>query len=182
MIHAFCDFCGKDCQRSATLLTLTHFSNFARYHVDTRPYGIQEKSKSYVVCYECSVKHGLPNPYEDYDQITDQKMYYKEVLPPIQLTESNLTNPILPFSPGDTLYFINTYATDEMTNQIKIDLLKVTVEAIHQWSSGHWKVNLHTDKSNPRWKGFEVPLDAYGKTLFSDKEEALIRFGEMKKR
>lgn len=181
MIHAFCDFCGKDCQRNATLLTLTHFSNFARYHVDTKPYGIQEKSKSYVICHDCSVKHGLPNPYKDYDQITDQDMSYKEVLPPRQL-EYDSIEPTLPFSPGDILYLLYHSATNDLTNQIKTEILEVTVESIHQYSKGHWKVNLHTDKSNPTWRGFEVSLDSYGKTLFSDKKEALIKFGEMKKR
>lgn len=32
MIHAICDFCGKDCDRTATLLSMTPFQNFARYH------------------------------------------------------------------------------------------------------------------------------------------------------
>ena len=30
MIHAICDFCGKDCDRTATLLSMTPFQNFAR--------------------------------------------------------------------------------------------------------------------------------------------------------
>lgn len=34
MIHAICDFCGKDCDRTATLLSMTPFQNFARYHTD----------------------------------------------------------------------------------------------------------------------------------------------------
>lgn len=38
MIHAVCDVCGKDCDRGATLLSLTPFQNFARYHTDTQPF------------------------------------------------------------------------------------------------------------------------------------------------
>lgn len=43
MIHAICDFCGKDCDRTATLLSMTPFQNFARYHTDNEPYGNREK-------------------------------------------------------------------------------------------------------------------------------------------
>lgn len=43
MLHAICDFCGKDCDRTATLLSMTPFQNFARYHSDNTPYGLQSK-------------------------------------------------------------------------------------------------------------------------------------------
>lgn len=49
MIHAICDFCGKDCDRTATLLSMTPFQNFARYHTDNEPYGRREKNKK--LCY-----------------------------------------------------------------------------------------------------------------------------------
>jgi hypothetical protein len=62
MIHAICDFCGKDCDRCATLLTMTPICNFARYHKDTKPYGEDIPSKSFVICHDCKKKHGLPNP------------------------------------------------------------------------------------------------------------------------
>lgn len=52
MIHAICDFCGKDCDRTATLLSMTPFQNFARYHTDNEPYGNREKTRSFVICYE----------------------------------------------------------------------------------------------------------------------------------
>lgn len=42
MIHAICDFCGKDCDRTATLLTLQPFQNFARYHTDNKPFGTED--------------------------------------------------------------------------------------------------------------------------------------------
>lgn len=63
MIHAICDFCGKDCDRTATLLSLTPFQSFARYHTDKEPYGSVGKTMSYVICNECRNKHDLPNPY-----------------------------------------------------------------------------------------------------------------------
>ena len=49
MIHAICDFCGKDCDRTATLLSMTPFQNFARYHTDNEPYGRREKTRSFVI-------------------------------------------------------------------------------------------------------------------------------------
>lgn len=70
MIHAICDFCGKDTDRTATLLTLTPFQNFARYHTDNEPYGSSEKKSSFVICSECLEKHNLPNPFRDYTIIT----------------------------------------------------------------------------------------------------------------
>ena len=80
MIHAICDFCGKDCDRVATLLSMTPFQNFARYHTDNKPYGSVEKTKSFVICYECCKKHNLPNPYETYSKITKQKSKYDKCL------------------------------------------------------------------------------------------------------
>ena len=59
MIHAICDFCGKDCGRTATLLTLTSFQNFARYSGDTKPFGAESEPRSYVICYNCIKKHQL---------------------------------------------------------------------------------------------------------------------------
>ena len=77
MIHAICDFCGDDCDRSATLLTLRPFSNFARYHTDAIPYGGVEETRSFVICQHCATcKHNLPNPYETYSKITKQKAKY----------------------------------------------------------------------------------------------------------
>lgn len=63
MIHAICDFCGLDVDRTAFFLTIKPFQNFARYHDDTTPYGYEDMPKSFVICHDCMVKHGLPNPY-----------------------------------------------------------------------------------------------------------------------
>jgi len=76
MIHAICDFCGKDCDRKAMLLTLKSFSNFARYHTDTEPFGTVSEAQSFVICSSCRQKHKLPNPYEHYGHITEQELHY----------------------------------------------------------------------------------------------------------
>lgn len=80
MIHAICDFCGNDCDRNAMLITLTTFQNFARYHTDHEPFGTTDKARSFVICSECMKKHQLPNPYETYTGITEQKMTYEKRL------------------------------------------------------------------------------------------------------
>lgn len=80
MIHAICDFCGKDCDRTATLLSMTPFQNFARYHTDHEPYGSKGEARSFVICYECCKKHHLPNPHETYSGITKQEGHYERCL------------------------------------------------------------------------------------------------------
>ena len=80
MIHAICDFCGKDVDRNAILITMTPFQNFARYHSDNTPYGHTDKSLSHVICSECRKSHGLPNPFHDYKEITEQKLSYETTL------------------------------------------------------------------------------------------------------
>lgn len=80
MIHAICDFCGKDCGRTATLLSMTPFQNFARFHSDSAPYGSAGETRSFVICYECCKKHDLPNPYETYSGITKQEASYEKCL------------------------------------------------------------------------------------------------------
>lgn len=80
MIHAVCDVCGKDCDRGATLLSLTPFQNFARYHTDTQPFGSVGKTRSFVVCNNCLNDLKLPNPYETYSGITKQQCSYEKCL------------------------------------------------------------------------------------------------------
>ena len=80
MIHGVCDFCGYDVDRFAILVTMTPFSNFARYHNDIKPFGSENESKSFVMCNKCREKHNLPNPYNDYKQITNQSMKYEKCL------------------------------------------------------------------------------------------------------
>lgn len=92
MIHAVCDFCGKDTDRTATLLSLTPFQNFARYNCDNEPYGSREKTKSFVICHECMEKHSLPNPHHDYLSITGQKMEYGKCID--NYTEKDFTDDI----------------------------------------------------------------------------------------
>ena len=80
MIHAICDFCGKDCDKTAIFLSMTPFQNSARYHTNNEPYGEKEETRSFVICYECWEKHDLPNPYETYPAITKQNMTYEKCL------------------------------------------------------------------------------------------------------
>lgn len=80
MIHAICDFCGQDADRTANLLSITLFQNFARYHTDSQPYGHQGETKSFIICSNCFSKHNLPNPYEPYSEITEQQMEYEKYL------------------------------------------------------------------------------------------------------
>lgn len=80
MIHAICDFCGKDCDRTANLLTLQPFQNFARYDTDNEPYGYAGPKRSFTICHDCMVKHALPNPYHSYDKLNAQKMHYEKTL------------------------------------------------------------------------------------------------------
>lgn len=80
MIHAICDFCGKDVDRTANLLSITPFQNFARYHTDSDPYGTKEPTKSFVICSTCMEKHGMPDPYHNYSAIAEQKAEYAKCL------------------------------------------------------------------------------------------------------
>ena len=63
MVHAICDFCGQDCDKTAILLTMTPFQNFARYHCDNKPNAHVDASKSFVICHNCVTKHKMPNPF-----------------------------------------------------------------------------------------------------------------------
>jgi hypothetical protein len=80
MIHAICDFCGKDCDRNAILVVMKPFQDFARYHTDTEPYGKEEDPTSFVMCSDCRKKHNMPNPFEKYSKITSQKINYKKCI------------------------------------------------------------------------------------------------------
>ena len=80
MIHAICDFCGKDTDSTATLLTLTPFQNFARYHRATKPFGTTGEPKSFVICSKCAADRKLPNPYNNYEKITSQATQYEKCL------------------------------------------------------------------------------------------------------
>ena len=68
---------------------------------------------------------------------------------------------VLPCKVGDTVYIIHKRA-----------IRKTTVESIHQWSSGHWKLSVHTDKKYIHWTGYEVHFESFGKTVFLTREAA----------
>jgi hypothetical protein len=60
MIHAICDMCGRDCNRTAYFVSVTPFQNFGRYRSDTEPYGHQDPVTSMVLCENClEAKIGL---------------------------------------------------------------------------------------------------------------------------
>lgn len=80
MVHAICDFCGKDCDMTATLLTLTPFQNFARTPRSTTPYGTSSEPKSFVICGKCATERHLPNPYESYHTLYSQDISYEKTL------------------------------------------------------------------------------------------------------
>lgn len=80
MIHAVCDFCGNDCDRTANLLTITPFQNFARYDTDSEPFGSSGPKRSFVICKNCMESHGLPNPYHHHRKLNGQKMTYGKTL------------------------------------------------------------------------------------------------------
>lgn len=63
MIHAICDFCGKDADLHATYITMTPIENFGRYHHMTSPFGVVGKTTAFCMCHDCRTKKGLPNPY-----------------------------------------------------------------------------------------------------------------------
>ena len=62
MIHAICDFCGKDCGRTATLLTIQPFQNFARYHTDNKPFGTEDKARSFCDLFGVRKKTRVAEP------------------------------------------------------------------------------------------------------------------------
>ena len=80
MIHAICDFCGKDCDRTANLLTIQPFQNFARYDTDSNPYGYAGEKRGFVICSECLEAHELPNPYHHYRKLNAQRPCYVKTL------------------------------------------------------------------------------------------------------
>ena len=59
---------------------MSRFHNFARYHTVSEHYGNRDKTRSFVICYECCKKHNLPNPYETYSGITAQNLEYEKTL------------------------------------------------------------------------------------------------------
>lgn len=80
MIHAICDFCGKETGLTGVLLSLTPFQNFARYHTAVTPFGNTDPTASFVICHNCLEKHQLPNPHHSYSGIHSQIMRYDKNL------------------------------------------------------------------------------------------------------
>lgn len=79
MIHAICDFCGKDCKQSAIFLTMKAIDNWARHHRDDKPFCNIHAEASFVICPDCAKKHNLPNPYHEYHSIIQDVSYNKSI-------------------------------------------------------------------------------------------------------
>ena len=73
---------------------------------------------------------------------------------------------VLPCKVGDTIFSI---ASGEV--------IAMTVESIHCWISGAWKISAHTNKESPYWKGYEISFDGFGKTVFLTRAEAEAALG-----
>jgi len=80
MIHAICDFCGKDCNRDAVLVVMKPFSNLSRYHTDTDLIIEKKEIRSFVMCGKCVRKHNMPDKHETYCNITCQDVEYKKCI------------------------------------------------------------------------------------------------------
>jgi hypothetical protein len=78
MIHAICDFCGKDCHSAGAFIQMTAFHNFARYRDSKSIFGKQEKTKNYVICSNCIKEKGLPDPFKDFREIDTQELSYEK--------------------------------------------------------------------------------------------------------
>lgn len=70
---------------------------------------------------------------------------------------------VLPVKVGDTVFKIASDCTD---------FIELTVESIHNWSNGVWKISAHTDRKNSHWVGYELNCGDFGKTVFLSREEA----------
>ena len=68
---------------------------------------------------------------------------------------------VMPCRVGDTVHIIRGEA-----------IITATAEAIHQWCSRKWKINVHTDNRHTHWVGYEICLDDFCKTVFLTREEA----------
>jgi len=75
---------------------------------------------------------------------------------------------VLPCKVGDTVYLL-----------VNGNIIETEVGSIHQWTSGDWKLNTHTDRRSPNWTGYEVSFDVADKTVFLSREEAEERMKEL---
>lgn len=52
------------------------------------------------------------------------------------------------------------------------------VDSFHNWTSGRWKISIHTDRMFDHWKGYEIDFSGIGKTVFLTREEAEAKLKE----
>lgn len=92
MIHAVCDFCGKDCDLNAYFITVQPFSNYAKYHDSTEPYnsGNLGVKQGYVMCQKCFSKSNLPNPFKMNPKIEDLNYSFCEYKSPEEVCQEEM--------------------------------------------------------------------------------------------
>ena len=72
MVHMICDFCGKCCDKEATLISLTPIHNHMNRHEGDIDISFGKKS-NFICCQNCFKKQlKLPNPYEKYSMTCDE--------------------------------------------------------------------------------------------------------------
>lgn len=97
----------------------------------------------------------LREAYDDY--ICDDTAQQREKLADCLLGNGVV---VLPCKVGETVWRITGN-----------DCKDVTIESIHQWSSGHWKFDGFHGEGKYR-VGYEFDLNNFGKTVFLTREEA----------
>ena len=77
---------------------------------------------------------------------------------------------VLPCKLHDKVFFVENGRVKE-----------TEVDSFHNWTSGRWKISVHTDRMFDHWKGYEIDLSGIGKTVFLTREEAEAKLKEREK-
>ena len=74
---------------------------------------------------------------------------------------------VLPCKLHDKVFFVENGCVKE-----------TEVDSFHNWTSGRWKISIHTDRMFDHWKGYEIDFSGIGKTVFLTREEAEAKLKE----
>ena len=74
---------------------------------------------------------------------------------------------VLPCKLHDKVFFVENGCVKE-----------TEVDSFHNWTSGRWKISVHTDRMFDHWKGYEIDFSGIGKTVFLAREEAEAKLKE----
>ena len=74
---------------------------------------------------------------------------------------------VLPCKLHDKVFFVENGCVKE-----------TEVDSFHNWTSGRWKISVHTDRMFDHWKGYEIDFSGIGKTVFLTREEAEAKLKE----